>query len=61
MAAAGVKVGAVLTALTVSVKLALVVVPQLSVARTVMVCVPAGARLDRETTPLAAPTEIVPV
>src|SRR3954466_6313320 len=38
-----------------------VVVPQLSVARIVMVCVPAGAALLIETTPVELLTEIVPV
>src|SRR5689334_6790175 len=44
---------------TVSVKLASVVAPQLSVARTVMVCVPPGFALLMETTPLPL-TETVP-
>ena len=47
--------------LTFKVKLASVVAPQLSVARIVMVCVPAGAALLIETTPVVLPTLIVPV
>jgi hypothetical protein len=57
-AAAAVIVGALLT--TLSVKEASVVVPQLSVARIVMVCIPTGAALLTETWPDAF-TLIVPV
>ncbi len=53
--------GVVGAALTVKVKLASVVAEQLSVARIVRVCVPAGAALLKLTTPVALLTEIVPV
>ena len=58
IALAGVNPGAVLV--TCSWKVASVVVPQSSVARIVIVCVPSGAAFDSVTTP-AALTEIVPV
>src|SRR5438045_247963 len=50
-----------LALLIVSVKLASVAVPQLSVARIVMVCVPTGAALLINTTPVVLFTLIVPV
>jgi hypothetical protein len=57
----GVIVGAVLVLRTWSEKLASVVALQLSVARTVIVCVPTGPALLIETTPVEELTEIVPV
>ena len=50
-----------LALLIVSVKLASVAVPQLSVARIVMVCAPTGAALLINTTPVVLFTLIVPV
>ena len=54
-------VGGVLTEVTVSMNVASVVKPQLSVARIVIVCVPTGAAPLMETTPVVLLTEIVPV
>ena len=46
---------------TVTVVVCVCVFPAASVARTVIVCVPAGAALLIETTPVAELTEMVPV
>jgi hypothetical protein len=46
---------------TFRVKLALVIKPQLSVARIVIVCDPIGAALLIETTPVVLSTPMVPV